>query len=225
MPRLSTIAVAALGALLFLIGPAARAASDQENLVDEARITIDNLKKDQEFGNAMALIGRARGVLIVPSLLKGGFFVGGEGGSGVLLGKSSAGWSYPAFYTLASGSFGLQIGLEQAEVIMIIMNDKALRAVMRNKFKVGADAGLAIVTLGSSAEAATTSAVGADIVVWASASGAYAGISVNGSIIAPRTSWNHAYYGRAVTVSDIVIKRAAKNRGADRLRDDLASVR
>jgi len=225
MLRLSTFALAAVTAAALLLAPAARAASDQQNLVDEARITIDNLKKDQEFGNAMALMRRARGALIVPSLLKGGFFFGGEGGSGVLLGKSGAYWSYPAFYTLASASFGLQIGLEQAEVIMIIMNEKALRAVMRNKFKVGADAGLAIVTLGSSAEAATTSAAGADIVVWASASGAYAGISVNGSIIAPRPSWNHAYYGRAVTVSDIITKRVVKNRGADGLRDDLASVR
>ncbi len=169
--------------------------------------------------------GKARGVLIVPALLKGGFFVGGEGGSGVLLTRNAGVWSYPAFYTLASGSFGLQIGLEQAELIMIVMNDKALSAILRSEFKVGADAGLAIVTLGSSAEAATTRAAGADIVVWASASGAYAGISVNGSIIRPRASWNDAYYGHAVKVSDIVTKRSVSNHGADALRQDLASVR
>ncbi len=224
MSRMTRIACAALVAMIPLLAPAARAASDQENLVDEARITIDNLKKDQEFGDAIALMRKARGVLIVPALIKGGFFVGGEGGSGVLLTKSSGVWSYPAFYTLASASFGLQIGLEQAELIMIVMNDKALSAVMRSEFKIGADAGLAIVTLGSSAEAATTRAAGADIVVWASASGAYAGISVNGSIIKPRSAWNHAYYGHSVRVSDIVLKSAVKNPNADALRQDLASL-
>lgn len=225
MPKLMKIACAALLAMVALLTPAAHADSDQANLVEQARITVDHLKKDKEFGDAKALLRHARGVLIVPALLKGGFFVGGEGGSGVLLSKSRNGWSYPAFYTLASGSFGLQIGLEQAELIMIVMNDKALSAVMRNEFKIGADAGLAIVTLGSSAEAATTSAAGADIVVWASASGAYAGISINGSIIKPRASWNEAYYGRAVSVADIVTKRAVSNPGADSLRQDLASVR
>jgi lipid-binding SYLF domain-containing protein len=225
MPKVVKIVFVVLIAIISLRLPAAHAASDQVNLVEQARITIDDLKKDKEFGDAKALIKRARGVLIVPALLKGGFFFGGEGGSGVLLTKSPGGWSYPAFYTLASASFGLQIGVEQAELIIIVMNDKALSAVLSSEFKVGADAGLAIVTLGSSAEAATTGAAGADIVVWASASGAYAGISVNGSIIKPRASWNEAYYGHAVSVADIVNKRAVRNTSAEPLRQDLASVR
>jgi SH3 domain-containing YSC84-like protein 1 len=224
MFKMTKLVSVALAALIALVTPAALAATDQENLVDEARITIDNLKKDQEFGNAIALMRRARAILIVPTLLKGGFFVGGEGGSGVLLSKSSGAWSYPAFYTLVSGSFGLQIGLEQAEVIMIVMNEKALHAILRSEFKIGADAGLAIVTLGSSAEAATTRAAGADIVVWASASGAYAGISVNGSIIRPRSEWNDAYYGHAVRVSDIITARSVSNPNAEALRADLASL-
>lgn len=221
----TALALAASLALGAVMTPAAHADSDQANLVSEARITVDHLKKDKEFGDAKALLKNARGVLIVPALLKGGFFLGGEGGSGVLLSKSGNDWSYPAFYTLASASFGLQIGVEQAELIMIIRNDKALAAVMSSEFKVGADAGLAIVTLGSSAEAATTGAAGADIVVWASASGAYAGVSINGSIIKPRESWNDAYYGHAVSVADIVSKRAVSNSGADPLRRDLAALR
>lgn len=225
MSKALKIAFAALVAGAALLAPAAHAASDQANLVEQARITIDDLKKDREFGDAKALIGRARGVLIVPALLKAGFFLGGEGGSGVLLARSGAGWSDPAFYTLASASFGLQLGVEQAELIMIVMNDKALSALMRSQFKIGADAGLAIVTLGSSAEAATTGAAGADIVVWASASGAYAGITINGSIVKPRPSWNAAYYGRAASVGDILRRRAVSNPGADPLRQDLVSIR
>jgi SH3 domain-containing YSC84-like protein 1 len=216
---------AAVFALSFLLAPMAHAASDQDNLVERARITVDDLKKDKEFGNAIDLMKRAKGVMIVPSLIKGGFFVGGEGGAGVLLTKNGKGWSYPAFYTLASASFGLQIGLEQAELIVLVMNDKAMAAFMRDEFKIGADAGLTIVTLGSSAEAATTAAAGADIVVWASASGAYAGVTINGSIIKPRDSWNEAYYHHAESVASIVTKHAVSNTGADPLRQDLASIR
>ena len=221
--RLTAIAVA--GALLLGSIPA-YAASDASNLVDRARITIDDLKKDQEFGNAKELMQRTKGVLIVPSLIKGGFFVGGEGGSGVLLTKSPGNdWSYPAFYTLASASFGLQIGLQESELVLFIMSDRALKAMMKDEFKIGAEAGLAIVTLGSSAEVAVTSAGKADIVVWASSSGAYAGITLNGSVIKPRTSWNESYYGHAESVRDIVTKRTASNSGADGLRTTLATVR
>jgi lipid-binding SYLF domain-containing protein len=224
MLKALTLISAAFLAVSVARAPAAYAASDQTNLVERARITIDDLKKDKEFGNALDLMRRAKAVLIVPSLIKGGFFVGGEGGQGVLLARDAEGWTNPAFYTLASASFGLQIGLEQSEVVMLIMNDKALHAVMKNEFKVGADAGIAVVTLGANAEAATTSAAGADIVVWASSSGAYAGISIQGSIIKPHYTWNKAYYGRPESVTSIIVKRTANNPGAGPLRQDLASL-
>src|SRR6185437_11154251 len=108
MRRFLTILPAAIVALAVTFAPKAYAQSDQANLVDRARITIDDLKTDKEFGNARDLLRRAKAVLIVPSLVKGGFFVGGEGGQGVLLARNAAGWSNPAFYTLASASFGLQ---------------------------------------------------------------------------------------------------------------------
>jgi len=191
---------------------AAQAASDQQITVDRARMVLNDLQHDQEFGNARNLLRRARAVMIVPRLYKGGFFVGGEGGKGVLLThKAAGGWSQPAFYALGSASFGLQIGLEQSEVIMFIMTPKALDAVMRDQFKIGAQAGLAVVTLGSGVEAATTAAVGADIVVWASSSGAYAGVSLNGSIIKPQFDDDHAYYGPGVTQQSILFHNTVAN--------------
>ncbi|HVJ52846.1 MAG TPA: lipid-binding SYLF domain-containing protein [Aliidongia sp.] len=221
-----TILMAALAIAAFaqFAAPAARA-SDQQNLVEKSKLVIDDMKRDKEFGNARELLQRARGVLIVPSLVKGGFFVGGEGGEGVLLSRKGArSWSDPAFYTLASASFGLQIGIEQAELVLIIMNEKALNAVMQDEFKIGAQAGVAIATLGSTAEASTTSNLNADIVVWSSSSGAYAGITLNGSIIKPRHEWDAAYYGHATTTSDIVVKESAKNAGANGLRSELGSI-
>jgi lipid-binding SYLF domain-containing protein len=216
-------AIAALG-FMTATASAALAASDQQDLVEHARITLDDLHKDKEFGNGAELLRRAKGVMIVPSLIKGGFFLGGEGGTGVLLTRGPGhDWSYPAFYTLASASFGLQIGGEEAELIVFALTEKGLQAFMRDEFKIGAQAGLAVVTLGSTAEASTTSALNADLVVWSSSSGAYAGLTLNGSIIKPRDSWNQAYYGHAVSPASIVNKHAVKNAGADGLRTTLAN--
>ena len=105
MKSFNRMTAGAIAALAIFVAPMAMAASDAQNLVDKARITLDDVKKDKEFGNTQQLLRRAKAVLIVPSLFKGGFFVGGEGGSGVLLTREPDGaWSYPAFYTLASAS-------------------------------------------------------------------------------------------------------------------------
>jgi lipid-binding SYLF domain-containing protein len=209
---------------LFVAAPAAHAASEQQDLVDKARLTLDDVKKDKEFGTTVTLLKRAKAVLIVPSLFKGGFFVGGEGGTGVLLTREGkAAWSNPAFYTLASASFGLQIGAEESELVLIVLTDKAKQAFMKDEFKLGVDAGLAVVTLGSSAEAATTGNLNADIVVWTSSTGAYAGLTLNGSVIKPRDSYNEAYYGRPESPAEIVNQQQATNPQSEPLRKTLGS--
>ena len=207
------------------IAPQAMAASDAQQVVDRARITIEDLRKDKAFGNARDLMKRARAVLIIPRLYKGGFFVGGEGGTGVLLTRGTAGWSQPAFYYLGSASFGLQIGLEQAEMVMFIMTQKALDALYEDQFKVGANAGITVVTLGSNVEGATTSNIGADIVTWASSSGAYAGISLNGSVIKPDNDDNKAFYGKAGTPRAIHAGSGFSSTGSAGLRQSLATMR
>jgi lipid-binding SYLF domain-containing protein len=224
--RFESFAAAALVAALALQPHGARAGSEQSNLVDKARHTLDDLRRDKEFGNARDLLKRARGVMIVPTLVKGGFFFGGEGGDAVMLSRSGdAGWSQPCFYTLASASFGLQIGLEQSELILIVLSDRAMNAFMQDEFKVGAQAGLAVVTLGSTAEAATTSHLNADIVVWSSSTGLYGGLTLNGSLIKPRTSYNAAYYGHAENPTDILIRRGAPHvAGSDALVESLGGV-
>ena len=205
--------------------PLARAQSDQQVVVNRAQFVINDLRHDKEFGNARVLLHRARAVMIVPRLYKGGFFVGGEGGNGVLLThRAGGGWSEPAFYAIGSASFGLQIGLEQSEMVMFIMSQKALDALMRDQFKFGADAGLAVVTLGSNVEAATTAAAGADIVVWASLSGAYAGITLNGSVVKPQFDADRAYYGPGVTQRDILFRGTVANPHTSALLRTLRSV-
>ena len=107
------------------------------------------------------LLQRARAVMICPRVFKAGFFFGGEGGACVLLARAGNGtWSYPAFYGMGSGSFGLQIGIQDAQFIMMIMTEKGLRAILDSQFKFGADASLAIATIGAGIQGSTTSALG-----------------------------------------------------------------
>jgi lipid-binding SYLF domain-containing protein len=173
------MAAAAVAAALFA---APAQASDKGELLTDANHTVDALKHDPAFGTARTMLQNARAVYIVPKLVKGGFIFGAEGGDGVLLTRTGHGWSVPKFYGMGSASFGLQAGLEQAELVFIINSESALRGIEKGNVKLGAGAGLTVVNLSSGAEGATT-AHGGDIVVWTSGSGAYAGISFNGSVI------------------------------------------
>ena len=176
---LKMTAVLTLAAALFAV-PAS--ASDKSELLHDANRTVDNLKHDPAFAQAARMIKGARAVYIVPKLVKGGFIFGAEGGDGVLLAREGHSWSMPKFYGMGSASFGLQIGLEQAELVFIINSRRALSGIQHGEMKLGAGAGLTVVNLSSGAEGATTPN-GGDIVVWTSGSGAYAGLTFNGSVI------------------------------------------
>jgi len=178
--------------------------SDQIELVRKANVVLDEARHDPQFGSAGDLFRTARGVMVVPQLVKGGFFLGGEGGNGVLMARHGAYWSNPAFYTLASASFGLQIGLEVAEVVLFVMSERALNAWMQDEVKLGGGAGLTVLVVGSNASAAATTHGNVDVVAWAKAKGAYAGVTLEGSVIKPRNEWNAEYYGRAVTPTQVL---------------------
>src|SRR5580692_327122 len=174
-------AATALAATLFVL-PAQ--AAEKGELLRDANETVNHLKHDPAFATAARMMDDAKAIYIVPKLVKGGFIFGAEGGDGVLLHRTSHGWSTPTFYGMGSASFGLQAGLEQAELVFIINSDRALRGIESGNFKLGAGAGITVVTLSGGAEGATT-ARGGDIVVWTSATGAYGGLTFNGSVISP----------------------------------------
>ena len=223
MKLISLAAAAAFFALVATPTVAARE-SDQTDLLRRATRTAENMNRDPAFDAARGMLRHARAVLIVPSLVKGGFIFGAEGGNGVLVARTGKGWSYPAFYAFGGGSFGLQIGLEQAEIVLLIMSDRALRAVERAQFKFGAGAGLTVVTLSGGAEGATAPNLTGDIVVWTSATGAYGGLTLNGSIIKPRDEWNEDFYNRpGIRVPDILTGRA-RNPQANEFREEVSSV-
>lgn len=222
MKRLANWA-AAVAVAASLLGLGSAQADDTAATLEHANATIADLRHDPMFGSARATLRNARAVLIIPRLVKGGFIFGAEGGQGVLMARSRRGWSEPAFYTLGSASFGLQIGLEEAELVMFIMSDRALSGIEAGKVKLGAGAGLTVVTLGGSAEAATAANLSGDIILWSSAKGAYGGLTLNGSVVAPQDDTNAGFYGHRVSVHEI-LGGAVRNPEGARLSHNLATV-
>lgn len=221
LTRRTFVTTAALAVAVSASRPAL-AGPEQQEVVDKAKVTLDNFHADKDYPEFKNVLHRAKGVLVFPSLLKAGFIIGAEGGTGVLVARGTSGWSYPAFYTMGSGSFGLQIGAQDSEVILALMTDKGLEQVMKSEVKLGADASVAAGPKGAGVEAATTANLGADILSYAKGRGAFAGVSFEGSVIAGREEWNAAYYGQKIPVQDIVLHHKVKNPGAEALRAALA---
>jgi lipid-binding SYLF domain-containing protein len=152
-------------------------------------------------------------------VFKAGFLFGGEGGGCVLLARGGQGsWSAPAFYSMGGGSFGLQAGIQDAEIVMMILTPGGLRAVMDSQFRLGADASVALVTVGGGVEGATTAALNADIVAFARTRGLFAGVSLQGSVMNSDSAGDEVYYGQPVGPVDVVMAMRVNNPGADPLR-------
>ena len=220
VPR-RTAMVAVLAAVLLVPGLArpAAAASAAEELVEEARFSIERLLVDPSLPELKDYVARARGLLIVPELIKGGFILGAEGGSGVLMVRGADGsWSAPAFYTLAAGSFGLQAGGQVSEVVFALMSEGAVEALLSNEFKLGADASVALGPYGKGVEASTTTNLDADIYAFSRAVGLFGGGALEGAKLFARKSWLEEYYGPGATPRAVVVERKFYNSQAEKLR-------
>jgi len=217
---------ATFAALAVLIGVSATPAGattqgEAQDMVNQAQRTIRNFSRDPDMVWFRDNIGRARGVLIVPTSVKAGFILGGSGGAGVLLARDPRRgiWSYPAFYRMGSITFGLQIGGEVSEMVLMIMTQRGINAFLSTEFKIGGDISVAVGPVGAGAKAQT-----ADIIAFARTKGVYGGINIEGSAITINSSGNSAYYGRPVSAVDILIRRNVRNRGADGLRVTTARI-
>ena len=205
---------------VMLSPPVAAAASEEQLLVDKARITFESFMSDSNMSYLKEHLKEAKGILIVPSLLKAGFIFGGSGGHGILIvnDEKKGQWSQPAFYSIGSVSFGLQIGGEAAEVIMMLRTQKAVDKMLTTSAKLGADTSIAAGPVG----AGVKSNVVADVLSFARSKGAYAGLSLDGSVASTRDEWNAAYYGKPASPVDILVKHSVSNPGAEELRKTLA---
>jgi lipid-binding SYLF domain-containing protein len=221
-------AVAALGILILSVGSSAVAGErmDAEQLVEKSRMTLESFIADTEMGPPLkSLLPRAKGVLIYPQVLKGAFIFGASGGSGVMLAhdEKAHGWTGPAFYTMGEASFGLQIGGEAMEVVLVALTEKGVTALLATSVKLGGNVAIAAGPVGAGAAAATQN-LSADIVSYARAKGLFAGISLDGAVVDVREGLNEAYYDRKVTPTDILIRGLVKNPQANSLKESLSKA-
>lgn len=181
-------------------------------IVQKACMTFDNFMSDDNLGPFKDLLKKAKAVVIAPSLLKGAFVVGVSGGNAVAMTRDekTGQWSEPAFYTIGGASFGLQIGGQASEVILLAMTERGANTLMTNSFKLGADVGIAAGPVGMGAQAATAN-LSVDILSFSRSKGLYGGISLDGAAIAVRGDLNEAYYGKKVSSADILARNEVKN--------------
>ncbi|MFZ0132073.1 MAG: lipid-binding SYLF domain-containing protein [Desulfobacterales bacterium] len=202
--------------------PAAAEVSAQQGLVDAALVTFNNFMRAESMTWLRDHLHEARGLLIIPNLLRGGFILGGSGGRGVLLVRDAKGqWSPPAYYSLGSVNFGLLIGGEAAEVLMVIRTQAAVdKLLASSSFKLGGDLAITVGPFGGGAK----TNIMADIYSFALSRGLYVGVSLEGAIVATRDEWNAAYYGGAVSPAEILILNSVSNPGAENLRQAIAQA-
>jgi lipid-binding SYLF domain-containing protein len=201
--------------------------TEQQQLVDKARLSVEALRADKVVGGAVnSSLAGARAVLIFPNLLRAGFVVGAAGGTGVLLARTAnGGWSDPAFYVSGEGSFGLQIGAEAGQVLFVVRSDGALNKIVNGNVNMGGDVSVAVGPFGGGAAGATTPNVGADLVAFSVQQGIFGGATIQGGVINPRQGWNEAYYGPGATPRAIVLENRFRNPGAQGLKTALTVPR
>jgi lipid-binding SYLF domain-containing protein len=191
--------------------------SSAQRIVDDASSVLAKLKTSNEF---QKLLKQAKGIYLIPNLVKGAAIVGGSGGTGVLLVRHGAMWSDPAFLTLGSISIGAQVGGEAGPVALLLMTDKAVNAfTQQNNFALNGQAGLTIVNYSAKPQGS----VGyGDVMVWSGQSGALAGVNITGSDVVADNSDDQNFYSQKIGTKEIIGGQVTTQK-ADKLRSELAS--
>jgi lipid-binding SYLF domain-containing protein len=220
--------ISAILAVAMLLAPATYASSADQNaaqrIVDAAQITLNDFIRNPKNVSLRANLDHARGVLIFPKVLQGGFILGGSRGTGVFLvrDEKTGDWSHPAFLTINSVSLGLQVGGGVGELVILAMNQEALDSLCFGCYTLGGDASIALGPVGAGVGRSrfVPDLVGKFISL-AKTKGLYAGLNLTASFILERESLERAYYGVITWLEDIVLINRVSNKGAAALRETL----
>ncbi|MEM8935128.1 MAG: lipid-binding SYLF domain-containing protein [Pseudomonadota bacterium] len=205
--RLLTILTALAVAIGLAVSPAAAKSKREkaEALVAEASETVAYFTDDSAYEALWELAPDAKAMVIMPKSWRGGFIFGGAGGNAVMVARTDeGGWSEPTFFTIGTLSFGLQAGMESSEIILLVMTQRGMEQLLSTSVKLGGDLSLAAGPVGGGAKAQTV-----DVLAFARSRGLYGGMSLEGSILKARHSWNREYYGADVSPADIIYRGKA----------------
>jgi lipid-binding SYLF domain-containing protein len=184
--------------LSFLLTSTAVAASSKEDLqgrIDAAKIVLDQIMGAKDKTIPSNILRSATCVAVVPSMVKGAFFVGAQYGQGVVTCRTGHGWSAPVFIRMAGGSFGFQWGGQATDLILIAMNDRGMQDLLKSKFKIGGDASAAAGPVGRAGTASTDWKMNAELLSYSRAKGLFAGIDLDGTSVSQNKEDTELYYG------------------------------
>jgi len=195
------LAMLSLGTLCW----ADSAREDATDRLENATKVLHEIMGMPDKGIPEEVLEHAKCVAVIPHMVKGGFIFGGKGGKGVATCRTADGWSAPAFITISGGNWGLQIGVEAVDLVMIIQNEKGMQKLLSSNFHVGADASAAAGPVGRHAEAGTNWKMDTEILTYSRAKGIFAGLTLEGASIRQDSDSRHAMYGRNVTTRALLL--------------------
>src|SRR5215469_4017091 len=169
--------------------------SDATDRLNASAKVLSELMGTPDKGIPGSVAAKAKCVAVIPSMVKGGFIVGGRHGRGAVTCRTANGWTAPAFISLTGGSWGAQIGGEKVDLVLLFMNDKGVNSLLEDNFKMGADASVAAGPVGRDAEASTDAKLNSEILDYSRTKGLFAGLELNGAAVKPDNDSNVAFYG------------------------------
>jgi len=204
MKRLSVIVC---GVSMTASATAALGATDKPKLVErlqDAQAVVTQIMAAPDKGIPSSILSGATCLAVIPSFKKAAFVVGAQYGQGVATCRTERGWSAPVFVQLAGGSFGFQIGGQATDLIIVAMNQQGLQDMLKNKFKIGADAAASAGPVGRNAQAGTDWKMNAELLTYSRSKGLFAGIDLDGTVLSQNEADTRVVYGTAIPFETIL---------------------
>jgi lipid-binding SYLF domain-containing protein len=197
---------AALVALTVLTASPAGAQTSEEKRITDSGAVLETLVRAPDQGIPAHILERAEAIVVIPSLVKGGFIIGAQHGRGVMSmrNRETNTWSAPGFVALTGGSIGWQIGLQAVDLVLLVMNKEGVKDLLDNEFKLGANASVAAGPVGRQGEASTDASLSAQILAYSRAKGLFAGLSLEGASLRVDRDANKDFYNAAVSTDEMV---------------------
>src|SRR5438105_3687119 len=204
MIRMITVFCLALAVSTVALAQAKKSLKDEVQQSEKAARVFREIMDTPDKGVPTELLESAECVAVFPSVLKAGFIFGGRGGRGVASCRTAAGWSAPAYFNLGGGSFGLQIGAQSTDFVMLFMNKEGLNSLLSDQFTLGGDASVAAGPVGRQAGASTDLKLNAQILSYSRSKGLFAGLELKGVVIKPDKDDMRDVYGEGVTAKEVL---------------------
>ncbi len=211
-------------ALVVLLSTTAALAErvDDVDRLESGATVMKEIMSAPDSGIPEEIISHAKCIAVIPSMLKAAFVFGGSYGKGVASCRTETGWSAPAFFSLKGGSWGLQIGGQAADIVMLVMNDRGMENLLQSKVKLGADASVAAGPVGRHADASTDWKMRAEVLTYSRTRGLFAGISLNGAVLTEHRDDTRDFYGKMVPFRTILTGKVEVPKDAELWRGTLA---